>query len=181
MAKAKITDFGALYAIERRQIKYPRLEFKTGTLKLILPQNYYSELKLLAKHKKWIVKNSRLINDALLRSKNIQLERRSVSDLRQLIRDYCKETLPEEFYKIYFRKMKSKWASCSSNKGLTFNTSLKYLPDKLVKYVVAHEIAHLKEKRHNERFWKVMSKQFRNREYFEKKLFDYWFLIQKLI
>ena len=75
--------------------------------------------------------------------------------------------------------MKSKWASCSIKKNLTFNTLLRYLPNFLIKYVVFHEITHLKEKKHNERFWKIIKKEFKDYQKKEKELLIYWFLIQK--
>ena len=81
--------------------------------------------------------------------------------------------------KIYFRKMKTKWASCSAKRNLTINTLMKYLPDYLIKYVIFHEIAHLKEKRHNDEFWKIVSKKFVNYQKLERDLFVYWFQVAK--
>lgn len=75
--------------------------------------------------------------------------------------------------KIYFRKMKTKWASCSSKKNLTINTLLRYLPKDLIEYVIYHEMAHLVEKRHNERFWKIISHRFPDYKKVEKELFIY--------
>jgi len=81
---------------------------------------------------------------------------------------------------IYFRRMKSKWGSCSLNENLTINTFLKCLPYNLIEYVVFHEMIHLIERKHNGHFWKIISKKFDNYEEKEKELFEYWFLIQKL-
>ena len=52
--------------------------------------------------------------------------------------------------RIYFREMKTKWASHSQNNNLTINTRLKYLPEDLISYIVYHETAHNLERKHNE-------------------------------
>ena len=78
---------------------------------------------------------------------------------------------------IYFRNMKSKWASCSSKGNLTINMLMRYLPEHLVEYVVFHETAHIIEKRHNEEFWGLVSKVFDNYQELEKDLFAYWFRV----
>ena len=75
--------------------------------------------------------------------------------------------------------MKTKWASCSKKRNLTINTLMKFLPDYLIEYIIFHEIAHLKERKHNENFWKIVSRKFKNYEEMEKELFIYWFLIWK--
>ena len=77
--------------------------------------------------------------------------------------------------------MNSKWASCSTQKSLTINTLLKYLPDKLITYVIFHEIAHIQEKKHNEAFWKIINSHFPDYTSKEKELFEYWFAIRDKI
>ncbi|MBU4077646.1 MAG: DUF45 domain-containing protein, partial [Euryarchaeota archaeon] len=42
-----------------------------------------------------------------------------------------------------------------------------------------HEMVHLIERKHNEKFWKIISNKFENYDKNEKELFEYWFLIQK--
>jgi len=80
-----------------------------------------------------------------------------------------------EINKIFFMAMKTKWANCSKKRNLTINKLMKYLPEKLLKYIVFHEIAHLKQKRHNDIFWEIISRKFNNYEDLEKELFIYWF------
>ena len=58
---------------------------------------------------------------------------------------------------------------------MTINRLMKYLPEPVLKYVVFHEIVHLIEKRHNDKFWKRISKRFNDYEELEKDLFVYWF------
>jgi predicted metal-dependent hydrolase len=48
---------------------------------------------------------------------------------------------------------KSRWGSCNSRGTLAFSWRLVLAPDPVLTYVVAHEVAHLKEMNHSPRFW----------------------------
>jgi hypothetical protein len=50
----------------------------------------------------------------------------------------------------------TRWGSCSSRSGIRVNWRLIHLPAHLSDYVVAHEVAHLLEMNHGERFWSVV-------------------------
>ena len=77
--------------------------------------------------------------------------------------------------------MKTKWASLSSAKNLTVNRLMCYLPEYLIHYVIYHEMTHLKEKRHNSEFWKIIKRKFKDFETLEREMFIYWFLVSKEI
>lgn len=172
------------YNIDYRDVKYPRLEFKTGTLLLVLPKNYENEKDILQKHKKWIHKKQSTIKKALEQAKTKQLNKnRTNEELKQLVHSIVKNFIEEFNFKInniYFRKMKTKWGSYSTKRNLTINTLLKYLPKKLIEYVIFHEMVHSLERKHNQTFWKILSRKFNNYRTREKDLLVYWFLIQKM-
>jgi predicted metal-dependent hydrolase len=173
------------YTISYRNVKYPRLEFKTGTLLLILPKGSKNEKQILQKYQKWIHKKELIIKKALEEAKTKTLNQtRTKKELRKLIHPLAKNyqtELKTKIDKIYFRKMKTKWASHSKNRNLTVNTLLKYLPQDIIGYVIYHEITHSIEKKHNERFWRLINKKYPDYENKEKDLLTYWFLIQKTI
>jgi predicted metal-dependent hydrolase len=52
---------------------------------------------------------------------------------------------------------KSNWGSCSTGRNLNFSVRLFFAPDDVIDYVVIHELAHLIEMNHSERFWKIVS------------------------
>jgi predicted metal-dependent hydrolase len=171
------------YMIDYRDIKYPRLEFKTGTLQLILPKEYKNHQQLLQKHKKWINQKQQTIQNALQQAKTIQLNhKRTIPQLKTLIKKLVQKYQKEntKINKIIYRKMKTKWASYSKNKNLTINTLLKYLPQDIIEYVVYHEITHSIERKHNQNFWNIITKKHPDYETKEKDLLIYWFIIQKL-
>ena len=167
------------YKVSYRNIKYPRLEFTTGRLLLVLPLNGKPEV-ILKKHQDWIEKKMKFIKDCLNHSANRQLIKRDDDRFKELIYMNAKNAERDfkvKFHIIYFRKMKTKWASLSSRKRLTINTLMRYLPAHLVKYVVYHEAAHLIEKRHNGRYWDLIEKKFKNYQKMERDMFVYWFEI----
>jgi hypothetical protein len=85
------------------------------------------------------------------------------------------------FNKIFIKSQKTKWGSCSQKGNLNFNIKLVFLPLNLVKYVVLHEVMHLKEKRHNIFFWSLVSNYFKDYKLLEKQLGKYWFSTEKII
>ena len=55
------------------------------------------------------------------------------------------------------KKMKTRWGSCNvKSHHLNFNLMLARVPDECVEYVVVHELTHLLEASHNDRFWALM-------------------------
>ncbi|WP_417316632.1 M48 family metallopeptidase [Emcibacter sp.] len=53
---------------------------------------------------------------------------------------------------------KSRWGSCSSSGTLSFSWRLIMTPENVFDYVVAHEVAHLKEMNHSPAFWREVDK-----------------------
>jgi predicted metal-dependent hydrolase len=58
---------------------------------------------------------------------------------------------------IRFRDTSSRWGSCTSNGTLSFSWRIMMAPPPVINYLVAHEVAHLKEMNHGPKFWKLCS------------------------
>jgi predicted metal-dependent hydrolase len=54
---------------------------------------------------------------------------------------------------IRLKDTRSRWGSCAPNGILAFSWRLVMAPDWVMDYVVAHEVAHLRELNHSTRFW----------------------------
>jgi len=59
--------------------------------------------------------------------------------------------------KFFVQKMKTKWGSCSPGRqNIRLNTDLAKKPLQCLEYIVAHELTHLVERHHNDRFMGLM-------------------------
>ncbi len=62
------------------------------------------------------------------------------------------------YHRIAIRGQKTRWASCSRGRNLSFNWRLIMAPEPVVEYVIIHELLHLKEMNHSEKFWELVSR-----------------------
>src|SRR6202789_2847890 len=58
--------------------------------------------------------------------------------------------------RITVRDTASRWGSCSTGRSLSFCWRLILAPSFVLDYVVAHEVAHLREMNHSARFWRLV-------------------------
>ncbi len=58
--------------------------------------------------------------------------------------------------RITIKDQRSLWASCSSKGNLSFSWRLMFAPEHVLKYVIAHEVAHLIEMNHSSDFWHIV-------------------------
>lgn len=63
----------------------------------------------------------------------------------------------------FLQRMKTKWGSCNHHAGnIRLNTELVKKPKDLLEYVLVHEMVHLIEPKHSERFLALMTKHYPN-------------------
>ncbi len=72
--------------------------------------------------------------------------------------------------KISIRAQKSRWGSCSRQGHLSFNYKIAALPLALVEYIVVHEVCHLREMNHSQRFWDLVAREIPDHPALRKKL-----------
>lgn len=56
---------------------------------------------------------------------------------------------------IRFKDTSSRWGSCTSDGNLSFSWRIMMAPPPVINYLVAHEVAHLKEMNHGPKFWRL--------------------------
>ncbi|MFV2035342.1 MAG: M48 family metallopeptidase [Halocynthiibacter sp.] len=59
--------------------------------------------------------------------------------------------------RLSLRDTRSRWGSCSSEGNLMFSWRLIMAPPDVLRYVAAHEVAHLAEMNHSAAFWRVVA------------------------
>lgn len=69
------------------------------------------------------------------------------------------ERLGVEVERFYVQRMKTKWGSCNPDaRTIRLNTELAKKPPECVEYIVVHEMAHLIERHHNDRFIAILDR-----------------------
>lgn len=75
-----------------------------------------------------------------------------------------------KFNRINIRKQKTRWGSCSRKGNLNFNYKIALLEERVADYIIVHELCHLREFNHSERFWDLVLKTMPDYKILRKKL-----------
>jgi predicted metal-dependent hydrolase len=98
---------------------------------------------------------------------------RPLQELRLLVRKFELESekiIGKKSTALRLKPMKSQWGSCNSQGVIAINTRLMYLPERLVAYIVHHEVVHLKVHSHNRQFKQLVEVLFPDRLILDKQL-----------
>lgn len=82
------------------------------------------------------------------------------SEALQFVRgrvDSLTNRLGVSYRRIIIRGQRTRWGSCSQRGTLSFNWRLMMAPEPVIDYVIIHEVAHLREMNHTERFWRLVA------------------------
>jgi len=95
--------------------------------------------------------------------------------LQRKIEELNKQHFNQKIGKIFFKYNKSNWGSCSHANNINISTRLLFAPDDVLEYVCIHELAHLLEHNHSERYWALVEKampDYKNKEIWLKEKKD---------
>ena len=90
---------------------------------------------------------ARRVRDHLVRLARDELTRRA---------RICAARIGRPLARVGVRDTKSRWGSCSAKGALSFSWRLVLMPEAVMDYIVAHEVAHLAEMNHGPRFWRLV-------------------------
>ncbi len=162
-----------------KQIRQPKSEFLTGESHYFLGKRYL--LNVFKKYRGQYVE-LRNKNNIDLYVRNIDSFNSRKKSLNEWYRTELKSILPELIYKWEpkinvkvrdwrVKKMKTRWGSCNTNaKRIWLNLELIKKPLVHIEYVVVHEMIHLIEKGHGNRFYTLMQKYLPNWKTLKKEL-----------
>ena len=83
------------------------------------------------------------------------LQARALAWYRGRVEEFC-HRLGLPVPPVRLSNARTRWGSCSSLSGIRLHWRLIHLEPALIDYVVAHEVAHLREMNHSPRFWAVV-------------------------
>ncbi|MFA5810026.1 MAG: SprT family zinc-dependent metalloprotease [Thermoleophilia bacterium] len=78
------------------------------------------------------------------------------------------------FGDAFVRNQRTRWASCSPDMTISLNQKLLLLPERLVKYVLVHELCHTVHLNHSKRFWSLVGKKEPAYRTLRRELGDAW-------
>ena len=91
--------------------------------------------------------------------------------LHRRVKDFIKKLALEEFtarsaavadkigktvHNVCIKDTKSRWASCSTLNNINYSWRLALAPEFVIRYIVAHEVSHLKHQDHSPYFWALV-------------------------
>lgn len=94
---------------------------------------------------------------------------------KKIIKDrleHFAELVDCSFNNFKISSAKKRWGSCSSKGNLNFSWRLMLAPIKIIDYVIAHELSHLKHLDHSREFWAYLESFFPEYKRCEKWLKD---------
>ena len=74
--------------------------------------------------------------------------------------------------RIYVKDHRAQWGSCTKKKNLNFNFRILFLERELSDYIIVHELCHLGEFSHGERFFELVARVLPDYKHLEKRLHD---------
>jgi predicted metal-dependent hydrolase len=72
--------------------------------------------------------------------------------------DRATELAGSKYTDLSIRAQKTRWASCSADGAMSFNWRLLLAPERVLEYVVWHEVCHLEILDHSPRFWRLLER-----------------------
>lgn len=70
--------------------------------------------------------------------------------------EYFNQFYNYKWGRVTIRNQKTRWGSCSKSGNLNFNYKIVLLTPKQADYIIVHELCHLKEFNHSQRFWDLV-------------------------
>jgi len=67
-----------------------------------------------------------------------------------------------KFNNVNIKNQKTRWGSCSKKGNLNFNYKILLLPKNIADYIIVHELCHLKEFNHSQKFWNLVAEAIPN-------------------
>ncbi len=165
--------FKKLQLIEENKIRIPRYEFISGESFLLKGKLY--RLKVIKSKKEGIRNDTSRIFCMTSNRKSALVKKILVEWYKRTALEHISgrvARLQGKFRKkpgrIFVRDQAARWGSCSKSDQLRFNWRIIMAPSSVIDYVIVHELAHVQEKNHTERFWELLEAAMPNYE--QKKI-----------
>ena len=161
------------YIMQKSKIKNLYIHIKEGKVIVKAPNRLKEQYikEFLNKKSKWIYENIKKYEQTP--KKEEKIEEKDIEKLKNTIQKsvekYAKtlKVLPN---KVRIKDIKYAWGSCSSKRNITINLKLATKEEKVIEYVVLHEMCHLREMNHSKKFWNLVEENMKDYKMCKAKL-----------
>ena len=145
------------YKIVYSRIKNVYIQIKDGEIIVKAPRRVSKKEidKIIKEKENWIKKT-------LEKNQNKEEKEKLYTDeeFKAIVENTANELIKETGLvpnKIRIRDIKYAWGSCSVNKNITINYQLIKYSKQAIRYVILHELCHIKYMNHSKDFWNLVS------------------------
>lgn len=167
MMKMKIGEYNV--EVRRSKRKSAAIKITADMQIVVFVPLYVSDNEI----ERMVISKSKWIDEHMLKVQSTidersKLEKITFEQIKELA-DQAVEYIPKRvkyyaekenfvYNKITIKNLVSRWGSCSTKGNLNFNCLLMLMPDYVIDYIVVHELCHLREMNHSEKFWAEVEK-----------------------
>lgn len=147
------------YELVKSKIKNMYIYIKNGKVTVKVPTRIKDKYiqDFVSKKSRWIYEKVK--QDKEKTEVEEKLEQKDIENLEIVVKNSVErytELLKKRPNKVRIKDMKYAWGSCSSNKNISINRKLAKKDEKVIEYVVLHEMCHLKYMNHSKDFWNLV-------------------------
>lgn len=84
--------------------------------------------------------------------------------------DHYRAQYPAPIGRVSIRNQRTRWGSCSRSGNLNFNYKILFLPEAMADYIIVHELSHLQELNHSQKFWQLVCRTIPDYQSIRKRL-----------
>lgn len=156
------------YKLEQKNIKNLYIRIKDNTVIVTAPKKMKQKTidEIVQKKSKWISnklkEEKEQLEDKYNKEEFIEIIKENVNDLTKQTGLYPN--------KVRIREIKYAWGSCSSKKNITINMKLIKYDIEIIRYVILHELCHIRYMNHSKEFWELVKMYMPNYNEIRKKL-----------
>lgn len=157
------------YKIIYSKIKNVYIHIKNGEVIVKAPRRVSKKEidKIVKSKEEWIKKT--------LAKTKIKSEKEKLytdEEFKTIVEETANELIKETGLvpnKVRIRDIKYAWGSCSANKNVTISYKLIYYSKDVIKYVILHELCHIKYMNHSKAFWDLVANYMPNYKEIKKE------------
>jgi predicted metal-dependent hydrolase len=86
----------------------------------------------------------------------------------------CAREMGLPFRRLAVRRQRTRWGSCSTRGTISLNCCLLFQRPEVVRYLLIHELAHVRHMNHSARFWELVGRHCPDYRRLDRELLDGW-------